>query len=277
MGTIPHQQQRHRPLAQGLAQGQQLLHILLRRQTPYKQQHHPPGRNVQAGPQHRLCHGVPWAPEPPQVDTAGNHQHRTIYAVAQQQMPHLAGGGNDAVGLADDPAAEGRRRPAAPADAGGEVVGIVLIHRVISVDQRYVQLLGNAPGQEEGGELTLGVDHIRAPLHQFPHPAARQGSPQPGTGVDTARSNGAQAGDPRYRLRPQIRRQGQYPYLMAQGLQLPPQIVHGSNHTVYCRRVPVCGDENFHNRASFGSLISITVLDGDFLQLCEILCRYHGT
>ena len=62
-------------------------------------------------------------------------------------------------------------------------MGVVLIYRMVGVDQRDIQLLRDAAGQEKRAELALGVDDIRLPVHQLPHPAARHGGAEAGARV----------------------------------------------------------------------------------------------
>ena len=235
-------------LAQRGPELQQLLDVLLLRQPAHAHQHRvrppgcpgwpaaPPGAwgPLPAGSAAGRC---PWAPRTP-----GSGRHTL------QQPADLAGGGDHAVRLPPHPAGEGRHRAPPPPDAGGEVVGVVLIYRVIGVDQGDVQLLGDAPGQEKGAELALGVDHIRSPLHQLPHPAARQRRAEPGAGVDTAGIDGAHGRDAVCRPGAEVLRQRQHPDLMAPALQLPLQVFHRGHHSVHRGGVPIGGDQDLHRR-----------------------------
>ena len=267
--TIPHQQQRHRAAAQGGPELQQLLDVLLLRKAPHAHQHSVFRRDAQAGPQNRPAHGIALLLEAPQVDARRHHEDRAANAIALQQSPHLAGGGDHAVHLGSYPAGESRHRTSAPPDAGGEVVGVVLIHRVVGVDQGDIQLLRDAAGQEKGAELTLGVDHIRPPVHQLPYPAARHGGAEAGAGIDPSGVYGADGGDAV--PGPGVERLGQRqdPDLMAPALQLPLQVFHRGDHTVYRRRIPICGNQDLHNRFPSFVLFSYTTQPRRTLQLPE--------
>ena len=116
---------------------------------------------------------MPRLAEVTQVNAGGRHEDGLLNAVALEQQPHLPRGGNEAVGVGGGPAGEDGGGLLAEVDAGGEIVRIVLVDRVIGVHQGDVQLLGYAPGQEKGGELALGVHHVRAPFHDLPDPLPR--------------------------------------------------------------------------------------------------------
>ncbi|CDC71833.1 unknown [Oscillibacter sp. CAG:155] len=118
---------------------------------------------------------------------------------------------------------------------------------MIGVDQRHIQLLGDPPGQKERGKFTLGVDHIRAPLHQLPDPAARQGRPQPDAGIHQPRRHRPDAGHAVLYGGVQILGQRQHPDLVSPQLQLPPQIQDGGHHAVHRRAVPIGCNQNLHS------------------------------
>lgn len=74
-------------------------------------------------------------------------------------------------------------------------MGIIFVNRVVRMDQRHIQLLRNPSGQKECGKLTLRMDHIRSPFHQFPYVAPRQSGTQAGSGIDQPRRHGPQGRD----------------------------------------------------------------------------------
>ena len=129
--------------------------------------------------------------------------------------------------------------------------------------------LRDAAGQEKGAELTLGVDHIRPPVHQLPYPAARHGGAEAGAGIDPSGVYGADGGDAV--PGPGVERLGQRqdPDLMAPALQLPLQVFHRGDHTVYRRRIPICGNQDLHNRFPSFVLFSYTTQPRRTLQLPE--------
>ena len=128
-------------------------------------------------------------------------------------------------------------------------MGVILIHRVVGMDQGDVQLLGDAAGQEEGGELTLGVDHVRMPVNQLANPLSGQGRAQTGTGVHKARGNGAEIRHAVLFPGAAALGEGQHPDLVAPPLQLSPKIFHRRDHPVDGGAVPVGGNKNFHARS----------------------------
>ena len=168
-----------------------------------------------------------------------------------EQQPHLPRGDDDAVRLCRRPAGEHRHRLFPEADAGGKVMGVVLIDGVVGVDQGDVQLLRDAAGQEKGGELTLGMDHVGAPVHQLPDVLPAQGRPQPGAGIDQARRHGADIGHAVLLPGPGGLGQRQDAHLVAPLLQAPAQILHRGHHAVDGGAVPVGGYQNFHGCTSF--------------------------
>ena len=152
------------------------------------------------------------------------------------------------------------------ADVGGEIVGIVFVHRVVGVDQGNVQFLGDAPGQEEGGKLALGVDHVGAPLHKLPDPLPRQGRAQPGPRVNEPCRHGAQIRYAVPLIGPAVLGEGEHPDLMAPGLQLPAEILHRGDDAVHRGDVPVGCNQDFHGRPRFSCLKYITGHTGGILQ-----------
>ena len=247
VGTIPHQQQRHSLVSHGRPEAQQFVQVLLRRQPSHGHQHQVLPGNIQrrqeTGPASRNRRPL----EAAQVDAAGHHEHRRPHTVALEQRPHLAGGSDHAVRAGRHPPGQRRNRPPPQPDAGGKVVGIILIHRMIGVDQRHVQLLSDPPGQEERGELTLGMDHVRSPLHQLPDPTARQGRPQPDAGIHQPRRHGPDPGHTVLHGGVQVLGEGQHPDLVSPQLQFPPQIQYGGHHPVHRRAVPIGCNQNLHS------------------------------
>ena len=263
---VANQKQRHAPRAHVGPEAQKLIHPLLLGKPPHKDQHGPLPGNVQAGPEDRAAQGVRFPLEVAEVYARGHHEDGLLHAVALEEHPDLPRGGDKAVRMGGGPAGEDGGGLLSEADVGGEIVGIVLVHRVVGVDQGNVQFLGDAPGQEEGGELALGVDHVGPPLHDLPDPFPRQGGPQPGPGVDQPRRHGAQAGHAVLPAGMTVLGEGQHPDLVAPGLQLPAEILHRGDHAVHRGKVPVGCNQNFHVRPRFSCLKYITGQPGGILQ-----------
>ena len=121
-------------------------------------------------------------------------------------------------------------------------MGIVLIYRMVGVNQGDVQFLRDAAGQEEGAEFALGVDHVWTPCDQLPHPFSGQGRAQAGAGIYQAGGNGAEIGHAVLLPGAAALGEGQHPDLVAPPLQLSPKIFHRRDHPVDGGAVPVGSD-----------------------------------
>ena len=98
-------------------------------------------------------------------------------------------------------------------------MGIILIDRVVGVDDGHVQVVGQGVGHPEGGELALGVDHVRPPLDQLPYLAAHAVDPQAGSGIDAVGADRAHIVDVALLIGVQGIGQGDHPDLVAPGFQ----------------------------------------------------------
>src|SRR5699024_12385743 len=65
---------------------------------------------------------------------------RSSDLVAVEDLPDLYGRSNDTGGMGHHPAGEGGHCPAAPLGTGGEVVGVVLIYRMIRSEEHTSEL-----------------------------------------------------------------------------------------------------------------------------------------
>lgn len=120
-------------------------------------------------------------------------------------------------------------------------MGVVLIDGVIGVQQGSVCLFRNVAGRWEGAELAVGMDDVRPPGQEFLQQLFLQGNPQPRVGVYRSRSHRAQIIDTVLHIGGCGVGKWQDADLMAPVFQSFAQIQHGSHHTVYRRREPVCG------------------------------------
>ena len=74
-------------------------------------------------------------------------------------------------------------------------MGIVLVHRMVSMDNGDAQPVGEGVCHPEGTELALGVDHIRPPGDQLMQHTPRPVHPQPGPRVDPVCADGTHVVD----------------------------------------------------------------------------------
>ena len=70
-------------------------------------------------------------------------------------------------------------------------MGVILIHGVVSVDQRRPGCLCQIPGRGEGAEFTLGMNNVRGPLRQLVQRPVQGGAAQTGAGVNAPCIEGA--------------------------------------------------------------------------------------
>ena len=181
-----------------------------------------------------------------QIHPGGNHLDGGADVVVPQQQLHLPAGGHDAGGVAADPPGEGGHHIPPHPHAGGEIVGVILIDRVVGVNNRDAQPVGQGVGHPEGAELALGMDHVGPPGHQLPHHAVLLADPQAGAWVNFSGADGTHVVDGAVLIAVQAVGQGHHPHLVAKPLQLPLEEQHGGHHAVDDRRVPVRCNQNFH-------------------------------
>ena len=155
-----------------------------------------------------------------------------MHAVAGQQPLDFPGRRNDGVAGAADAAGEQFRQAAAHPAAGGKVVGVILVHGVVGMNQRGTGGFGQLPGRGKGAELALGVDHVGFPGGQGVQGTVQGGGAQPGAGVDQPRIQRTQAGHAVLGIGVAAARQRQHPHLVAAGLQFGAQCHRGSDHPV---------------------------------------------
>ena len=182
-----------------------------------------------------------------QIHPCGDHLDAAFDAVAAQQGLHLPAGGHDAGRPAANPPGEGGDHVFAHPHAGGEVVGVVLIHRVVGVYNGHPQAAGDGVGHPEGAELALGVDHVRTPRQQLLKKASVPVNPQAGPGVDPVGADRAHIVNAVRLIRMQTVGQGDHPHLVSLLLQLPLQEQHRRHHAVDDRRVPIRCNQYFHS------------------------------
>ena len=119
-----------------------------------------------------------------QVQPRGDDTHRAVHAVARQQAADLGRGSDDCVAVGADHAGEQRRHLAPHAAAGGKVVGVIFVHRVIGVDKRCARSVRNPACRGKSAELALRVDNIRVPVDQITDGTIQCRGAHPGSGVD---------------------------------------------------------------------------------------------
>ena len=105
-------------------------------------------------------------------------------------------------------------------------MGVVLVDRVIGVDDGGAGVLADLAGQQERGKFALCVDHVGLPADQRLHLTAGQRRAQPRAGIDQPGAHGADIGHIALHMGVQIGREGQHPDLVALRLQLPLEIEH---------------------------------------------------
>ena len=166
--------------------------------------------------------------------------------VIPQQALHLLCGSHDTGGTVADPAGECGDHQLAHSYAGGEIVCIVLVHRVVGVYNRDVQPGGEDIGNPKAAELALGVDDVRPPSGQLPHHAPGPVHPQPRPGVDFAGADRAHIVDGTFLVGVDAVGEGDDPHIVSPLLQLPLEEEHRGHHAVDHRGIPVRSNEYFH-------------------------------
>ena len=185
---------------------------------------------------------------------------RAIHLIALQNSPHFGGRCNDTLRMAHCPAGKGSHRGPSPPLAWRKVMGIILINRVVRMNNGCARGCCQPLRHHKGGKLTLGVDDIRLPGLQLPQQLHGRGSPQTGAGIDHPRADGTDVSH--ISLPTGVGRlgQGQYPDLMTLGSQLPFQIQNRGHHAVDGRCVPIGCDQNFQRtHLLFFSVLSVLV------------------
>ena len=252
MRTIAHQ---HQHGVRAVGRGDHLEHlveVLLLRQARDGDQHPLPLVDAEALAQGagvlELLRAAGGA-ELVQIQARGHHVQGTIHAVAVQQAGHLRGGHDHRVSGGERTAGEGLHHLPAHRAARGVVVRVVLVDGVVRVHQRHGQGAGDAPRPHIGGELGLGVHHIRAPAEDvLEHPPAR-GHADAGTLVDQRGRDRADAVHPGLVMRADPLGQGEHPHIAAQGDQLAAQGLDGGDHSVDHGLPPVGGDQHAQRAA----------------------------
>ena len=139
--------------------------------------------------------GIVILPERAQVHAGGDDLDPAVNAVPPQQLFHLLGGRNNARRMPADPAGKGSHHiPPHPA-AEVQVVGVILVHRVVGMDNRRPQPVGQGRRHPERAELTLTVDYIRLPVRQLPEQASGPVHFQTRAGVNPVRADGTHVVD----------------------------------------------------------------------------------
>ena len=96
-----------------------------------------------------------------QLQPSGKNLHRALHAISQKQAAYFGRGGNYGIATVADAAGKKRRQPASHAAAGGKIMGVILIHGVVGVDQRRSGCPCQIPGRGEGAEFTLRMNNVR--------------------------------------------------------------------------------------------------------------------
>lgn len=165
--AVPHQQEPDIVAGECGGLVKQFADIFLLCQTAHI--HHDEGilGDAQAAAQNTRLDLIHGPGETAQVDACGDHVDGAVHLIPLQQTAHLDGRGDDAGGLIHHPPGKDGHSLAAPAAAGGEVMGIVFVHGMVGVDHGGAGEGGELPGDEECGKFTLGVDDIGSPRCQF--------------------------------------------------------------------------------------------------------------
>ena len=125
-------------------------------------------------------------------------------------------------------------------------MGIILIDRVVGMDDGHVQVVGQGIGHPERGKLALRMDHVGMPGDQLPRQTAGAVDPQPGPGIDAVGADGTHIVDAAVLVRMNRGGQRDHPDLVSPGLQLPLEQQHAGYHAVDDRSIPVCCNQNLH-------------------------------
>ena len=185
-------------------------------------------------------------PEGAQVHAGGDDLDPAVDAVPAQQLLHFSGRRDDAGRMAADPAGEGGDHIPAHPHTGGEVVGVVLVDRVVGVDDGHAQAVREGGGHPKGAEFALTVDDIRLPGGQFPQQASGAVHLQPRSGVNAAGADRTHVINIAVLIGMYAVGQSDDAHLVAAGLQLAPQHQYGGDNAVDNWLVPVCCNQYFH-------------------------------
>ncbi|MNE53813.1 hypothetical protein D3C80_1485610 [compost metagenome] len=74
-------------------------------------------------------------------------------------------------------------------------MGIILVNRMIGVDDGDAQLLGHSPGHKKSAEFALGVNDIRLPAQQLLYVLTSQGCSDARSRIDSAGSERSDIGN----------------------------------------------------------------------------------
>lgn len=125
-------------------------------------------------------------------------------------------------------------------------MGVVLVDRVIGVDNGDGQSLGDPTGHQEGGKLTLRVDDVRLPIQNPLHKTTGEGRLNSGAGIDFPRAHRTDIGYPIRFIGVEGLRQGQDTNLMSAPDKLSPQIQYRGHNPIHGRGIPICCNQDFH-------------------------------
>ncbi len=119
-------------------------------------------------------------------------------------------------------------------------MGIVLIERVIGVDDRNIKAFCDLACDEERRKLTVGMNDVRLPVHKLLYKAAEKSRLDSGAGIDLSHADRSYIGHAIRFEGMKGLRQGQNADIMPTQHKLSAQIHHRGHNSVNNRRVQIC-------------------------------------
>jgi hypothetical protein len=152
-----------------------------------------------------------------------------------------------AIGISQTQPGQSAHKVCADPLTGENVCHILLIQRVIGMNDGRCRFLGNMPRKLIAEILTLTVDHIRLPVDQLTDIPVAIGYRHPHIRIDHSQRNGFDVIDISIFVAFQLFRNRQHTHLMSLFLQLLHQIADGGDHAVGGGDIEVRRDQHFHD------------------------------
>ena len=186
-----------------------------------------------------------------QGNAAGHHMDGVADTVILQHPFHLLRRCHDGLRFPQPQLGEDPHKEGADALAGENIGDILLVKRVIGMNDGRARLLGNIARKLVAEILALAVDHIRLPADQLFDIAMAVGDGHPHIRIDHPQRNGFDVINVAIPMTAELFGDRQYPHLMPLLFQLLHQIPHRGHHTVGAGGIQVRGNQHFHGIAPF--------------------------
>ena len=242
---IPRDHKLHPRFIQPPEKGYELLQVLLLCQTPQRQQHDLFLSNPKTLPDPFSLFPLllraapaPYGCKTLCPDSCGNHLHGPVHPIARQQTGHLLRRHNHPVRPFQNKAGKKCGRLLSPGLPRAEIMGIILINRVVGMHDGNPEPLSDPLRDQKAAELALGMNQIRPPGKDFSQPPAGW-ERCPGARINPGSIYGWQVIHIPFPIRISLPGKRHHPHLTAQPFQLLLQRDHAGHHSVDYRFIPV--------------------------------------